>query len=507
MDKLSTQKGFSIIELLIAMAIAIIVMSGVVAGSGGFAATLGGYQSTISDSEINAEALHKAQDLIEQAAATARTNYTGVTETSVTDISSGLSYTKKLTIPSEYVTQCAQAVVGTISWAGTYGRQLWAGATTTIVNIPEMIALGGDCDFTLPTEWDNPDSLSSDPLGGAGATDLDADGDFIYLTSDPSPVGTEDLYVFEFDPSAPLVADKLVLIGDLNVSAGLNAVDVAGDYAYVANASSTNNSSSRELLVIDISDPANPTEVGSATLGIAPSCPGTYCPGGALAVHYNNGRVYIGTHRIGGDEFYIYDVSSPSNPTLIRSLEIDHNINDIVVRGDYAFLATSDNSGELHIYDISDPGPITFVASFNANRTLTDFEDGLRLFLLGDTLYLAREGVNLASEREFYMIDVSNPASPTELGSKNLNLNNNTEIAGVAVRGRLAFVAIDDPNTGLQILNISDPSSIVNHTTCTSLNFSENTTGIDMSGNFIFTANDSNDEIRVIQDQPTMCSP
>ena len=40
----------------------------------------------------------------------------------------------------------------------------------------------------------------------------------------------------------------------------------------------------------------------------------------------------------------------------------------------------------------------------------------------------------------------------------------------------------------------------------TTLNFSENSTALDADGDFIFSANNINDEIRVIRDQSSICS-
>lgn len=502
MDKLDRQKGFSIIEILIAMALAIIVISGTAAASGGFGTALGGHQSTISDGELNTEALHKAQDLIEQASADARVSYASVAASTATECSGGLCYQKELTVPLAYTTQCSKAVSSMVSWGGTYSRSLWVGATTTIVNIPEMLARGGDCDFTPPSGWDNPDSAVSINLGGQGATDIDVDDSTVYITSDPSPVGTHDFFAYAFDP----VALTLVQSDSINLGGGINRVDVGGGFAYLANASSTSSASNEELLVIDVSDPTDLQLVGKATLGITPSCP-TFCPGGARSVEYYDGRVYIGTHRISGHEFYIYDVSTPSSPSLVRSVEIDHNVNDIVVSGDYAYLATSNDTGEIMIYDIADPGPITLVGSYNANKTGSDTEDAQRLFLVGDRLYFGRDDVNNASERDFYILDVSDPTTPTEIGSYALTLNPNTYVAGVSVKGSLAFVAADDPNEGLQILDISNPASIVQNSPCSPVNFSENSSAMDVDGNFIFVSSISNDEIRVFQDMAGICTP
>jgi len=74
-------------------------------------------------------------------------------------------------------------------------------------------------------------------------------------------------------------------------------------------------------------------------------------------------------------------------------------------------------------------------------------------------------------------------------------------------------------NVGLQIFNVSEPSNPTPPSECASVNYSENASGLDawvytfdMDGDgedenvgFVFTSNFSNDEIRVIHDQPGAC--
>jgi prepilin-type N-terminal cleavage/methylation domain-containing protein len=247
MDKLNPEKGFSIIEILIAMALMLIVVSGAIAGSGGLGVTINGYSSTISDSEINSEALHKAQDLIEQAAATARTSYSSVASSTSFELSSGLSYLKKLTIPVAYATQCMETVVGTVSWTGSHGRTLSVSASTTVVDVPGMFAYGGDCDITLPEDWDNPTTAASVSLGGQGATDVDADGDLVYLSSAASAPAKSDFYIYRFDTSALTLTE--LTSGGLNTGKGINTLDIAESYAYAAN-----NDTTGQLLVLDVSN-------------------------------------------------------------------------------------------------------------------------------------------------------------------------------------------------------------------------------------------------------------
>jgi hypothetical protein len=493
-DYMQSKKAFSTIELLIAMAIATLAMTAVLA-------VFAGDQNIVSDGDINAEALHKAQMTLEDAFALARQDYDAVATSSKTECSGALCYTNELTIPAAYTTQCSKSISSRVTWTGSYSRQLWVGATTTISDISEMIALGGDCDITPPTAWDDLDTAAAINLGGQGSNDIDVANSVVYITSDPSPVGTEDFLSYQFDS----VTMTLTELDKINLSMGVNRVDIAGDYAYIANASTTSSVSNNELLVVDISDPSNLVQLGKATLGITPNCP-TFCPGGAQSVKYYGGRVYVGTHRIGGAEFYIYNVSTPSNPTLIRSFEVNHNVNDIVVGGDYAYLATSNDSGEIMILNIADPGPITLAGSFNANNSGNDTEDALRLTVIGNRLYFGREDVSNSSERDYYILDVSNPAAPTVLGSYALTLNPNTDVAGILVKGGVGFVAIDDPNEGMQILDVSNPAAITQKSACSPFNFAENASGMDVWENFVFVSSVSNDEIRVFEDAG-MCSP
>jgi len=154
----------------------------------------------------------------------------------------------------------------------------------------------------------------------------------------------------------------------------------------------------------------------------------------------------------------------------------------------------------VRIYDVSDPSTIIFVGLFDAPGN----EDGESIYLIGNKLYLGRDRTP-SSRKDFYILDISNPANPTEIGSKNLGLNTGTTVTGLGIVGGLAFVGLDDPTSGIQILNISNPFLIVTHPVCTSLNFSLNTLAMDVENNSVFIVNGSNNEIRVIRDQISSC--
>lgn len=477
--------GNSTLEILIAFGILVLSLSAIIV-------VIFGNQSVSVDSETNNEAIYKTKKILESARAQSRQDFDFLSSTSTTDVSGNITYIQNLTVTD--LSPCQKQATTTTAWiiGGTKPQKIELG--TYLANPLAALALGGDCSSMPPSSnWDNPTTAISKSLGGQGATDIDVKNNMIYLTSDPSATSKEDLYIYEFNPTAITLTER----GKINVSGGLNAVDTINNYAFTLNSETT-----RHLMVFDVSDPASPLLISSSTLPYMTT-------GIGRSIYYYNNFLYIGTQYLAcpscppqqNNEFHVYDVSNPSGPIWRGSFNVNHNINDIVVRGNYAYLATSDDSGELHIYNISDPSNITFVSSFNTPGN----EDGQSLYILGNKLYLGRDRTP-SSRRDFYIFNITNPSNITELGSKNLGLNPGTSVVGLIVRGSLAFVGLDNPTFGLKILNISNPLNIVDHSVCTTLNFSENTTALDMEGDYLFSANDSNDEIRVIRDQTSSCS-
>ena len=101
---------------------------------------------------------------------------------------------------------------------------------------------------------------------------------------------------------------------------------VAGNYVYVADRSVG-------LRVVDVSDRANPVEVGF------------YAPRGAWTVAVAGNYAYTGSLRV-------LDVSNPANPTEVGFYEAPELCRGIEVAGDYAYCISQHS---LSIVDISNP--------------------------------------------------------------------------------------------------------------------------------------------------------
>ena len=138
------KRGFSILEIMIAMAIAVIAISGVIMAtgpSGGSAQNISGDQSSIVSGETNAEAIQKAQALLESAQALARQDF-GALVVGVTAGSGGIyNWTRDVQTPDPSNPDIKR-VTSTVTW--TLGSRMLSTKLSTLVanvqNGPQCIA-------------------------------------------------------------------------------------------------------------------------------------------------------------------------------------------------------------------------------------------------------------------------------------------------------------------------------------------------------------------------------
>lgn len=449
-------RGFSLIELLIAMAIATMTMAAVVI-------FIGGNQSLSTDALVNTEALHKAQDIVEQAAAVARVHYSSVAEGSVTDCSDGLCYVKRVTIPTMYTTQCQSAVVGTVSWTGTQNRALSVSATTTITNIPEMLALGGNCLITPPLSgWTAPQRFASDTYSPGKPTAIAILKKIAYLGGDTSPffyiVDTKVASLGQIGGLYSVFANGFDAQNQVNAMTVAHYPSIGKDFVFAAMDTAIN-----QLRVIDVTSNAEP--FGAATTSLS-SCVAGSNPEG-WAMYYYDKKLYFTVRRTAGPEFHIFDVSTPGNPVeyaiggvTCKGLELNSTVESLVVKDQvvggvhkrYAYMATDLESKELRVLDVTNPlNPVEVNA---ANQDLSGSQDGSSVYSVGNKLYLGRLS---ASGSDLYVFNISDPSiGLILLGSKDIG----TGVTGITVAGKFAFLATPKVNQELQLWNVANESSI-----------------------------------------------
>jgi hypothetical protein len=489
------QRGGSTLELLIAFAVLIMSVTAVIMV--GF-----GNQSVSVDTETSSEALSRAQKALEDARAQSRKDFFQVASLGSDEKIESLLYRKELEIID--FSECKKEAISKVEWATSTPRPQFVEVKTVLTDIASALALGSDCDTEAPSNWSSPTPYNiSDPIqSGSQGKDVDvikrSDGRFAIVVT--SKNGGQDT-LWMIDTSNPTGTNFPT--ESTGTDEDLLAVDAVENYAFTAGASTT-----AQFQIFDISDASDPEFL----LGVAlPGVSGSQPEG--VAIHYYNNRVYVGTERTSGPEFHIFDVTSPSAPTHLGSLEINHNVNEIFVQGTKAFIASSADSCELIVIDVSNPASLTNpcpAPPIPPNATVYNAAgnfDGTAIYVLSNKAYLGR--ARSQSSKDFYVLNISDTTNISSHGSLDLQLGSNTEVVDIIVSANTAFVGTTDttPANGggpFLVYDVSSPANITLVSTC-SLNYSETTSGMDFVDDLIFLSNESNDAFRVLYPAPS-CS-
>jgi len=193
------------------------------------------------------------------------------------------------------------------------------------------------------------------------------------------------------------------------------------------------------------------------------------------AIFVSDTLIYVGN----GSELSIMDVTDPNSPIEIGDIWWKEGINDIWVRGNYAYLAM--NNG-LRIVDVSDPALPTLINSYitdsvrsleikdsqvylgtySGKMQILDITDPLNLVYQGEYVlpyqlldmalvsHYAYIAVNHNLYGGVYIIDVTNPTTPTLQGIYTANIGRMT-----VVNDLLFLASVITP--AMSILDVSTP--------------------------------------------------
>lgn len=460
----SIEAGQSLVELLIALGMILAAVSAAIF-------VFFGGQSLLTDARLANEATYIAREMLEEARETGRQDFGGLASATATeDI-----FTERLIV--EDVAPDTKRVTAEVAWQTEILRPQAVRLTTFVTdwrNVlgpadPEDTGGGG-----IAGNWQNPRTLGSIDLGpGNEATDLDVVDKIVFLSAQASDSKKPDFFIVDAtNGQAPFI------VSSLNTGPGLLTLDASGNLAYLGNSDQH-----AQFQIVDVSSLTNPVLVASFEL---PGVSGNGAIG--KSIFYTGGRVYLGTAEANGPEFFVIDVSNPAAPAVLGFKEIGANVNDITVSGGLAYITTS--LDELEIYDVSNPAAIAAVGAYNAPGA----EDGSAAQIVSASrFYLGR----LASQSfdELHVLNVSDPATPQNLGSGNIAANVNDLYA----RDELIFLATNNPNAEFQVWDIADPANIQ---FWSSYNFPQVASGVDYEDNIVYVSVRSNDALRIITSSP-----
>jgi hypothetical protein len=267
------------------------------------------------------------------------------------------------------------------------------------------------------------------------------------------------------NPAEPALVGEFQMTGEYPLNEMGRDIALSGSYAYLAweTLDIFTGFNQGGLMVIDVSDPANPFKVGSTT------SPGTYF-GIALAGDYalltrQNFIIRNNAGNIYGGDLQVVDVSDPSAPAIAAKISnLLNKPGSIAVEGSYAYIA--DNYAEIakssiYVMDVSTPTSPVVLGAFQSPGIVQDVEVAGNIAYLAEADRLDASGQSVGGG--FRILDVSNPMSPVEIGFFDDEAG---QFRSVEVQGSYAYLTWqgecqDYLCTGrLRVLDISDPANL-----------------------------------------------
>jgi ACR3 family arsenite efflux pump ArsB len=282
--------------------------------------------------------------------------------------------------------------------------------------------------------------LSSTTIASQPPQSVYVQGAYAYV-ADTSTSGGNILNIYDVsNPASPASAGAVAGLSGMTHDTA-TGVYVQGRYAYLID--TNNNGSSNYLRVFDVSNPTSPSLTGSAAITSGADNLSPY----QVYVQGNYAYVIFEDKTSGNTYFAIYNISNPTNPTIVGSnVTVSSAASSltasIFVQGRYAYVVDR-NSSIFAIYDISNPANPTLAGTTTVASSPTS------IYVQGDYAYIS-------SKSTLYTYNISNPASLTASGSVSLSAGS-TQPSSVYVQGRYAYVT--DFGTILGIFNISNPAS------------------------------------------------
>jgi len=367
----------------------------------------------------------------------------------VYDLHDPSSITEIFDTPIDQATQAIRSG-DTLYLIGDSGIQVWDFTTPSAPTLLRTVAVAGGAAFA-------PDQAANTPFGPVVFTHTDHG--LVLGVSDPQnptlaasftlPIGVS-VHAGAIDAEHAFFAEEgyglgvadattLAAVGryDAALPADLAARDmedlsVDGGRAYLA-------AWGYGVLIADLSDPANPVELGRFEFPFA------------SAIEAHGDRVYVSSTTNGGF-FKVLDVSDPAHPSELGSLTTSQTY-DLTVRGDYAYLVDGSAFGDggLRIVDVSNASAPNVVGQ----DTACSEARGIDVSADGNTTYVA------CTDGSLRISDTSDKANPVLIGSVMLpgvpSLDFNTTYSVVVV-GNTAYVGND---YGLDEVDISNPAAPV----------------------------------------------
>jgi hypothetical protein len=266
-----------------------------------------------------------------------------------------------------------------------------------------------------------------DLTGGTNATEIalyrTASNTYAVVVRNSS--GAAELYVVDVTDPA-----DISLVGSVDLGANANDVAVIGSHVVVASAADT-----QELQVVSLSTPSVPAVVGTLDLTGATN---------ANAVAGFGDTIFIGRVGGGNQELYALSIATPSTPNLISGLELGTSIAKIVLAQNNSYIYAAAAADEFLVIDVSSPASMSLAGSFNA----AGGADGTAVAAFSTSAVLGR------GNGEIYVLNVSTPSSPSSVGGP-IDIGASINDLSMGVGDIYIFAGTNTGGAQFQVLDVS----------------------------------------------------
>lgn len=198
---------------------------------------------------------------------------------------------------------------------------------------------------------------------------------------------------------------------DHHLGTSVKVVRVSGNYAYVL-------TSTKQLLIFDITNPANPQLAGSRSFSY----------NDIYNLLFKNGYAYLATTSI-----KVYNVADPANILFVSDGPYESYVYGMATSGSHLYYIGYYNGyAEFCILDITNPQNLVLLGS---TSSLGVFGIFTTIGISGNYAYV------VCDDPRIFIIDFANPASPKLVRS--LSVGNNMNLAAPLAKGNILFLAAD----------------------------------------------------------------
>lgn len=320
-------------------------------------------------------------------------------------------------------------------WVGGAGQSTWSDAskfydknTGTDVTIPGIATLiAGTLNWNIATT-----TAVYDAPGSSDNNDVFQINNVAYLVTENNTTSPgSEFYILDVAGITFPPLDNPPVLGQYNVGAGVTSVVVQGNYAYL-----TTRDDSYEFQVFNISNPASPQRVSRLNLSGSSD---------ALDVVVNANQAYIAQ----GSTVYAYNITNPNSPQQLDTLSVGATANELFVNENYLYVATNDSTKELQVIDITNPANIFLVGQYNLTGSLQATDIKVR----GDRVYVSTRS---NSGAELYIINFEDIANPVLMGYYEVG----ADIYSFALVGPYALLGTALSSEELRVVDISYPATV-----------------------------------------------